>query len=191
MSELPDGVIDAARLGEEWALTALYRQLHPALVRFLAVRARGEEEDLATDVWLDAARALPGFEGDADGFRRLLFTIARRRAIDHHRKRDRRRTEPADVEALVGAGDQTTPDVVVLDEIDAEGALARIRAVLPPDQAEIVILRVIVGLSVGEVAEVTGRRPGTVSVIQHRALRRLARHFTAPVREPADRGESR
>jgi DNA-directed RNA polymerase specialized sigma24 family protein len=44
---------------------------------------------------------------------------------------------------------------------------------------------------VGEVAQVTGRRPGTVSVLQHRALRRLARHFILPVREPADRGESR
>lgn len=191
MSELPDGVIEAARLGEDWALTELYRQLHPALVRFLAVRARGEEEDLATDVWLDAARALPAFEGDADGFRRLLFTIARRRAIDHHRKRDRRRTEPADVEVLAGAGHEPPPDVVVLDELDAEGAIARIRTALPPDQAEIVILRVIAGLSVVEVAEVTGRRPGTVSVIQHRALRRLARYFAPPIRESANRGESR
>ena len=45
---------------------------------------------------------------------------------------------------------------------------------LPPDQAEIILLRVVAGLPVEEVAAITGRRPGTVRVLQHRALRRLA-----------------
>src|SRR6266511_5794041 len=48
-------------------------------------------------------------------------------------------------------------------------------ATLPPDQAEVVLLRILGGLSVREVAVITGKRPGTVRVLQHRALRRLAR----------------
>jgi hypothetical protein len=44
---------------------------------------------------------------------------------------------------------------------------------LPPDQAELVVLRVVVGLDVGDVAEVTGRSPGSVRVAVPRALRRL------------------
>jgi RNA polymerase sigma-70 factor (ECF subfamily) len=46
-------------------------------------------------------------------------------------------------------------------------------AALPPDQAELVVLRVVVGLDVGDVATVTGRSPGSVRVAVHRALRRL------------------
>jgi RNA polymerase sigma-70 factor (ECF subfamily) len=45
---------------------------------------------------------------------------------------------------------------------------------LPPDQAEVVLLRVVAGLSVEAVAAVTGKRTGTVRVTAHRGLRKLA-----------------
>jgi RNA polymerase sigma-70 factor (ECF subfamily) len=48
---------------------------------------------------------------------------------------------------------------------------------LPADQAEVVLLRVVGGLDVAVVAQLTGRRPGTVRVIQHRALKRLAKEL--------------
>ena len=44
----------------------------------------------------------------------------------------------------------------------------------PRDQAEVILLRVVGGLDVGEVAAIVGKRPGTVRVLQHRGLRRLA-----------------
>jgi RNA polymerase sigma-70 factor (ECF subfamily) len=47
-------------------------------------------------------------------------------------------------------------------------------AELPPDQAEVVALRVVGGLEVAEVAKIVGKRPGTVRVLAHRGLRRLA-----------------
>jgi RNA polymerase sigma-70 factor (ECF subfamily) len=52
-------------------------------------------------------------------------------------------------------------------------------ATLPPDQAEILLLRVVGGLDSYEVARVTGKKPGTVRVIQKRALERLAEILTA------------
>jgi RNA polymerase sigma-70 factor (ECF subfamily) len=45
---------------------------------------------------------------------------------------------------------------------------------LPRPQAEVVLLRVLAGFSAEDVAEMTGRSPGAVRVLQHRALRRLA-----------------
>jgi RNA polymerase sigma-70 factor (ECF subfamily) len=45
---------------------------------------------------------------------------------------------------------------------------------LSPDQAEVVLLRVLGGLPVAEVAKIVEKKPGTVRVLQHRALRRLA-----------------
>jgi RNA polymerase sigma-70 factor (ECF subfamily) len=52
-------------------------------------------------------------------------------------------------------------------------------ATLPPDQAEVVMLRVVAGLDVTEVARILGKRPGTVRVLAHRGLRRLAQRLAA------------
>jgi RNA polymerase sigma-70 factor (ECF subfamily) len=53
------------------------------------------------------------------------------------------------------------------------------RRTLPRDQAEVVLLRVVAGLDVAQVATITGKRPDTVRVVAHRALRRLARRLDA------------
>lgn len=51
--------------------------------------------------------------------------------------------------------------------------------VLPDKQREIVLLRVVVGLSAEETAEAVGSTPGAVRVAQHRALARLRRTLSA------------
>ncbi|MFB9763304.1 RNA polymerase sigma factor, partial [Nocardioides kongjuensis] len=50
----------------------------------------------------------------------------------------------------------------------------RLVATLPAHQAEMVMLRVVAGLSVAEVAAIVGKKPGTVAVNIHRALKKLA-----------------
>ncbi|HEX7105467.1 MAG TPA: sigma factor-like helix-turn-helix DNA-binding protein, partial [Acidothermaceae bacterium] len=55
---------------------------------------------------------------------------------------------------------------------DTEAALALI-AKLPPEQAEIIVLRVVAGLEVADVARVVRKSPGSVRVTTHRALRKL------------------
>ena len=76
-------VIAAARTGAPWALEALYRDLHPRLLRYLRVHELGMAEDLASDAWIGVAKGLPGFVGDEDDFRAFVFTVARRRVLDH------------------------------------------------------------------------------------------------------------
>ena len=44
---------------------------------------------------------------------------------------------------------------------------------LPPDQADAVLLRIVAGMDVGQVAEVMGRSEGSVRVLVHRGLQRL------------------
>jgi len=78
------------------------------------------------------------------------------------------------VERLVERGGIGDVEEEAMAGLTTEAAIARI-ATLPPDQAEVVLLRILGGLSVREVAAITGKRPGTVRVLQHRALRRLAR----------------
>ena len=174
-----DEVLAAAKSGQEWALTVLYRDIHPALVRYLHAHAPGEEEDLGSEVWIDVARAMGGFEGDRDHFWRFVFTVARRRAIDWGRKRTRQRTDPVNVEVLRARREGADTETAALERVAGDEAVRRIVGMLSAEQAEVVVLRVVAGLSVAEVAEVIGRTPAAVSVICHRALRRLARQLGA------------
>lgn len=169
-----ESVLAAAQTGEEWAVAGLYRDLHPAVLRYLIHREPAEAEDLAAEAWIDVAGALPGFQGDEHAFRRLVFSIARRRLIDHRRRRGRRRTDPVPTESLGPLPGGDAEDEAVT-RLSTRELLDRIVASLPEDQAEVVLLRVIGGFTAEEVGAIIGRRAGTVRVLQHRALSRLAR----------------
>jgi RNA polymerase sigma-70 factor (ECF subfamily) len=170
-------VAAAAGRGEHWALTDLFRAYQPPLLRYLRAQAPDAADDLASEVWIGAAKGLAGFSGDEAAFRGWLFTIARRRLIDHRRRTGRQRTDatPAEeLEVVVDMGPGGDPVAAVLGRLGAQRAIDALIAELPADQAEAVLLRVVGGLSVAEVARIMQRPPGTVRVLCHRALRRLA-----------------
>jgi RNA polymerase sigma-70 factor (ECF subfamily) len=171
------GALAAARLGEEWAVALLWRDLHPRILRYLRVAVGDSDgEDLGSDVWLEVARGLGRFDGDESAFRAWVFTIARRRVIDVGRRVQRRRTDPMSPQQIDRGCDDSP------DELEARLALdAALRHVarLPRDQAEVVALRVLAGLSAEQVAEIVGKRAGAVRVLQHRGLRRLANELAA------------
>ena len=176
----PEGfaaVISAAGRGEHWALTGLFRAYQPMLVRFLRGQEPRAADDLASEVWVAAARRLPWFDGDELGFRRWLFTIARRRLIDHRRAEGRRCVQLMGHERLDRpdpASDRGDPAVLVTEQLSAQDAVDALIDGLPPDQAEAVLLRVVGEFPVAEVARIMGRSPGAVRVLCHRGLRRLA-----------------
>jgi RNA polymerase sigma-70 factor (ECF subfamily) len=171
------GALAAARLGQEWAVALLWRDLHPRILRYLRVAVGDSDaEDVASDVWLEVARGLGRFDGDESAFRAWVFTIARRRVIAAGRTVQRRRTDPMSPQQF----DRAPADRP--DELEARLALdAALRRVarLPADQAEVVALRVLAGLSAEQVAEIVGKRAGAVRVLQHRGLRCLADELSA------------
>lgn len=160
-------------------MTALYRDLHPSLLAYLRAVELGEADDLASDVWLGVGRNLSRFEGDEGAFRGWAFTIARRRVVDLRRRRGRRQTEPATQEDLAAVPGGHDPEQATLEAIDADEVRRRLVELLPADQADVILLRVVGGLDASQVAEILGKRPGTVRVLQHRALRRLAKALAA------------
>ena len=167
-----EDVIAAAKTGAEWATTILYREFGPSLLRYLRAQAPADGEDLASEVWMNVAGGLARFEGDDAAFRCWLFSIARRRLIDFRRREQRRRTMLSSLETT-GASDGVDPEAQALMASESEAALAHI-ASLPPDQAEVVLLRVVAGLDAEEVAAIVGKKAGAVRVLQHRALKRLS-----------------
>jgi RNA polymerase sigma-70 factor (ECF subfamily) len=167
-------ILDAAREGDRWALAELYRSVHPRVLRYLRALEPTDAEDLASEAWLDLAAALDRFRGDERALRAFAFTIARRRLVDLRRARTRRGTSPVPEDRLERHGAVGDVEEEAIDALSTRAALERIAA-LPRDQAEVVLLRVVGGLSVADAARILGKRPGAVRALQHRALKRLAR----------------
>jgi RNA polymerase sigma-70 factor (ECF subfamily) len=166
-------VLAAAAAGDEDAFGRLWRDLQPRLLRYFAVAAPAAADDLASETWLGVVRGLDRFRGGEPAFRAWVFTIARHEVLDWRRRALRRVTEDLPVRGLV---EQAAPDDPAADAIErftTRSALAEV-ATLPADQAEAIVLRVVAGLEVQRVAEIMGKRPGTVRVLTHRGLRRLA-----------------
>jgi RNA polymerase sigma-70 factor (ECF subfamily) len=176
-SSFPE-LLAAAQGGDEQAFALLWRDLQPALLRYLRVAAREVAEDLAADTWVSLIRGLGRFRGDERAFRAWAFTVARHRAIDWRRQAARRLTNSVPVEQLAGRAAPDDPVAQVLEVQSTRAALALL-AELPPDQAEVVALRVLGGLEVADVARILGKRPGAVRVLAHRGLRRLATRMEA------------
>ncbi|MFM7061168.1 MAG: RNA polymerase sigma factor [Actinomycetes bacterium] len=168
-----DAELAAFRGGEEWGASAVWRRYHSRLIAYLLTRGfrRPDAEDLASETWLRIARSLATFEGSEREFRGWLFSIARARAVDAHRARARR-PEVLDAEPDPGPA-LDDPASTVVDGIRLDEILAVLRS-LPGDQADVVALRVLAGLDADEVGRLLGKRPGTIRVIQSRALSRLA-----------------
>lgn len=181
-------VLAAAQRGDEDAFRTLYRDIQPKLLRYLQVLVGADAEDVASDAWLQIARDLGTFRGDLDGFRGWATTIARNRAMDHLRRQQRRPIVHGTVEDVAEpAGPEDTAQSA-LDAAATDTALAMI-ARLPRDQAEAVLLRVVVGLDSKAAAKVLGKRPGAVRTAAHRGLRTLAEHLDAappPGRTPSE-----
>jgi RNA polymerase sigma-70 factor (ECF subfamily) len=163
-------VLSAAQRGDDAAFMRLWRQTQPVLLRFLVVRAADVAEDVAAETWMAALPQLPDFRGSEGAFRGWLVTIARHKLADV-RRRAARRPEQLSATPLEHALAPDTADVVA--ERQATEDALRLIARLPSDVAEMVALRVVVGLDVAEVAAVVGKKPGAVRVAVHRGLRRL------------------
>ncbi|MFI5981415.1 RNA polymerase sigma factor [Streptomyces sp. NPDC051555] len=172
-AELTAAVL-AAQDGDESAFRTVYRAVHPRLLGYVrTLVGDGDAEDVTSEAWLQISRDLDSFTGDADRFRGWAARIARNRALDHMRMRGRRPAIGGDESELTGhAADCDTAGEAM--EALSTGRTMALIAQLPQDQAEAVVLRVVVGLDAKSAAETLGKRPGAVRTAAHRGLKRLA-----------------
>ncbi|MEW2487063.1 RNA polymerase sigma factor [Streptomyces sp. NPDC048411] len=172
-AELTAAVL-AAQDGDEDAFRSVYRAVQPRLLGYIrTLVGEPDAEDVASESWLQIARDLDRFSGDADRFRGWAARIARNRALDHLRMRGRRPAIGGDeTELSEKPAESDTADEAI--EALATGRTMSLIAQLPQDQAEAVVLRVVVGLDAKSAAETLGKRPGAVRTAAHRGLKRLA-----------------
>lgn len=174
----------AAQAGDEDGFRVLYRDMQPRLLRYLRVLVGSEAEDIAAESWLQITHSLGSFRGGIDDFRAWSTTIARHRALDQLRRESRRPLAGVPFGALADVPAEDDTAEAPLEAISTRTALALI-ASLPGDQAEAVLLRVVVGLDAKTAGQVLGKRPGAVRTSAYRGLNRLAARMTG-VTQPSD-----
>jgi RNA polymerase sigma-70 factor (ECF subfamily) len=167
-------LVARVRDGNELAFQELYRKVHPGLLRYLRVLVGDQDaDDVASETWLQLIRDLGSFRGDDQAFRAWAATVGRHRAMDHLRRQRRRPAVQAPSEVLDELPGTADTSELAATAISTDAALALI-ATLPGEQAEAVLLRVVMGLDARGAGRVLGKRPGAVRVAAHRGLRRLA-----------------
>ena len=179
--------LEAAQAGDEGSFTELFRSLQPSLLRYLRTVGGALADDVAAETWVSVVKGLGRFRGDESKWKAWVFTIARARLVDA-RRRAARTPIPVDTDVVL-EGSVATDDVAgtVEDMFSTEAALALIGQ-LPEQQAEVILLRFVGGLDVGQTARALGKRPGAVRVASHRALRRLAELLGEDVHRPEHEG---
>jgi len=164
------------RGGDENAFRQLYQQYRAPLLRFIhrVCPDPAEVEEIAQETWMAVVKGRERYLPNAR-FVTYLFSIARRRTMDRWRRRGRL-PEYLDLEA---AELDTHPAPTVYDpERQAsnavlQAALNQAIAALPLLQREAFLLRAEGGLSIEEIAAVTGTKRETAKSRLRFAVSRL------------------
>jgi RNA polymerase sigma-70 factor (ECF subfamily) len=181
-TQVPEQLVIDAMTGDRAAVARLLELIRPLVARYCrgklgpVDRSFLSADDVAQEVCLAVLGALPNYRVQGRPFLAFVYGIAAHKVIDAHRAVTRGRSDPvADVPDVV-AGDAGPEQQAMRGELSAQ--LRALLDELPEKQREILVLRIVVGLSAEETAEIVGASAGAVRVAQHRALTRLRK--TAP-----------
>lgn len=164
--------------GEIAARDALIKVIRPAVLRYVLARQISEHDaqDLTQDVCLAVLKALAHYRDEGRPVWALVFSIVRNKLIDRGRQQARRKEWLCDDMTVHDVAHHDSP-AEILERNEAAADASAMLAALPATQREVLTLRIIVGLSCIETAEAIGLTPGSVRVIQHRAMTTLRRQL--------------
>lgn len=179
-------LVEEARHGTPAAVQAIMQIVEPLVVRYCRARLGGQEtsyaaaDDVAQEVCLSILKALPDFRPKHDSFLYFVRSVAAeqvdgaRRFVGWSHAKQLRPIEPLPLPPvpLRRVAEPPLPAAPVR-RIDLGEQMQHLISLLPRRLQEVLVLRVVVGLSTTETAEAVGMSPGAVRVAQHRALTRL------------------
>lgn len=152
------------------AFAELVQRHGPALLRYLAnLLPRDLAEDAAQEVFLAIWHHRKRFDPERGSFTTWLFTIARNRAFNLHRRRDHPQRESA-LETMPAAAPDPERKLAVKE---AYAALDRALEMLPFDQRAVFVLAEMQGFTMDEIAVVESLPVGTVKSRLARARRKM------------------
>lgn len=165
-------LVDAAKAGDERALSELYQTYFPRVYRYILARTGSphDAEDLAEEVFMRVLEAIERFQHREAPFSAWLFRIAHNAVISQRRKESARGKSGPLLEGIpvsTAGPDELVEQRLILNEV-MEAARK-----LPEAQRQVITLRFTAGLSVAETALAMGKGEGNVKVIQHKAIAKL------------------
>ncbi|GAC69889.1 RNA polymerase ECF-type sigma factor SigD [Gordonia soli NBRC 108243] len=172
-----DDAVRVARSGDRAALTSVLESVQEPILRYCRGRIGvGERhlfsaDDIAQEALMAVMTALPRYQDQGKPFMAFVYGIAAHKVADAMRVAGRVKSDPVDsvpeVTSFVGGPEQMA--------LDADGSrrMRDLLTILPEKQREVLVLRLVVGLSAEETADAVGSTPGAVRVAQHRALAKL------------------
>lgn len=175
-------LVELAKGGDAEAFGQLYDHYVSTIYRYIYYRVgtHALAEDLTSETFFRALRALSSFRWQGRDFGAWLVTIARNLVTDHF-KSGRFRLEVATGEILDYDLAADGPEDDVLTTLTNEELVKAVRK-LKPDQQECLVLRFLNGLSVAETAQVLSKSEGAVKQLQLRAVRNLAKLLPEGIR---------
>ncbi|WP_420843915.1 sigma-70 family RNA polymerase sigma factor [Lentzea albidocapillata] len=172
-----DEHVARAVAGDRAAIERLLGTIRPLIVRYCRARVGSfaSADDVAQEVCLAVLTSLPSYRDQGRPFLAFVYGIAAHKVADSFRSFSRNRAEA--VPELPESMDTAAGPEQRAMQGELSDQMATLLRVLPEKQREIVVLRVMVGLSAEETAEAVGSTPGAVRVAQHRALSRLRKEL--------------
>ncbi len=171
-------VLAAACAGGDWAWRELYGAVAPQLTRYLRARGVPDPDDVVGETFVKVVRFIGGFEGDEAAFRTWVFTIGRNLVIDDLRKRGRRPLEVVPDEQLLRVAPRGDAEDDAMRDL-AGAHVEQVLANLSVDQRDVLLLRILGGLTIAEIAAVLGKRDGAVKMLQARGLAAIRKQISA------------
>lgn len=166
--DVTDEILAAARHGDGPALRRIYESLAPAVSGYLRAKGVEDPEAVTGDVFVALLPLIPRLAGGPSGLRTLTFSIAHARAVDDHRRRSRRppgaHYSPSDDPRIVESAEDSAHTRLATQHV------LTILNLLPREQRDVLSLRIVAGLSLDEVSEITGKSTGAVKQLQRRGL---------------------
>ncbi|TSE02079.1 sigma-70 family RNA polymerase sigma factor [Skermania sp. ID1734] len=172
-----DSAVAAAAQGDRSSLAQVLEIIRPLVVRYCRARVGSAErgqlsaDDVAQEVCLAVMTALPRYQDQGRPFMAFVYGIASHKVADAHRNAGRNKADSmAEVPDVISM--ENGPEQQALDS-EASRQMKSLLATLPDKHREILILRVLMGLSAEETATAVGSTAGAVRVAQHRAMAKL------------------
>ncbi len=175
-------LVDRAQAGDSEAFGLLYDEYSLAVYRYVYARVGSVAlaEDLTSETFVRALRALGSFRWQGRDFGAWLVTIARNLITDHFKSGRVRLESPTD-EIETHDSETQGPEVDVLTQATAE-VLRRCVAELPDEQRDCLTMRFFAGMSIAETAKALDKSEGAVKQLQLRAVRQLAKVIPKDIR---------
>ena len=165
-------LVAACQSGDVEAFGPLYDMYIDQIYRYVFYRVDNEEaEDIVENIFVRVWEKIDKYVPGQHPFSSWMFRIAHNMVVDHYR---RHRKHVSLRERLPKHVNQSSDDPVDFAQSKlTQGYVREALSELKDDYQQVLILKYLSGFDNNEIAQIMGKKPGNVRILQYRALKSL------------------